>query len=169
MTILHFIAWGGHNDVLSILGQNASLFSDIANDYGELPELFGFIGSLQLEAGSAQAQACLQAAVAIRELRTGQDVDPSGRDFVDDANAQLAAADNEAEILLPIGVEDHAVERRFSSAVLCTDLVARNVGMANVISAALQSVARNHNLELLVLEYCGLTEMSAGRDSWQTS
>eukprot|EP00971_Amphidinium_carterae_P133680 2647723-Amphidinium_carterae.1 len=38
-TLLHFVAWGGHSEVLGALGyENVKKLCDVPNEYGELPE-----------------------------------------------------------------------------------------------------------------------------------
>ena len=109
-------------------------WEDIPNDFGELPELSGFIRSQQLaleDQGDQKvlANACLEVAVACRRLRTGQ---ATGRDFVEDANAQIAFSSSFSEVLLPIGVEQQAIEQYFVGPTHCTDFVARYVYMPAV-------------------------------------
>jgi len=157
MTLLHLAAWGGHTGVIEALGPQARLLADIANEYGELPELSGFIRSRQLESGGALANACLAAAVACRGLRTGEVSDPSGRDFVEEANGLLSSAVAENQVLLPIGVEENIVQQSLARPVSCTDMVSRYVSLSSVLHVVLSSTVHNRNLERLVLEYCGLT------------
>ena len=98
-----------------------------------LPELSGFIRSQQLALETGQdvlAEACLEVAVACRRARTG-DIACS-REFVQEANAQVATSSSEAEVLLPVGVEAQAVLQHLQGPISCSDFVSRYVDLRSV-------------------------------------
>jgi len=164
MTLLHFVTWEGHLEVLERLGEEAALLCDVANAWGELPEFSGFNRSCQLRAEGGQeekAEACLAAAVMCRRLRTRNPA-ITGRDFVDEANAQAALSMSASCAVLPYGVEGPAILQHLPERLRCPDLVARFViALPPVLRPVLSVLAGNGNLERLVLECCGLTAAHA--------
>ena len=77
----------------------------------------------------ALASACLEVAVACRCLRTGR---ASAQDFVEDANAQIASSSSFSEVLLPVDVEQQAIDQHFVGPTRCTDFVSRYVYLPQV-------------------------------------
>ena len=104
-----------------------------------------------------KAEACLAAAVLCRRLRT-RDPTVAGRDFADEANAQMALSISASKAVLPHGVEGPAILQHLPERLRCTDLVARFVtALPPLLRPVLSALAGNGNLENLVLECCGLT------------